>query len=574
MKKIVLSGIIIVLFSFLAIGQSGTLTQNTAAELYIDVIVPNRTALEQLGQDFVIDKASYNEQEQSFTARVWLPKKRYADFEALLLPYSIVPTEDTKYTVTLASSYTDMIANWDKYPTYPAYLAIMDSFQSKYPQWCTTETVLNATSGGRKILAAHLGSSASNMARPAFLYSSTMHGDEVSGYYLMLRLIHYLLSNAANNAQVQNILNNVDLWIIPLINPDGTYYSGNTTIGSSPTSTRSNRNGVDINRSFPKLGSLIAGGSSNGNYELEIQAMMDFFNAHPFVMSANLHGGAELYNYPWDTYRTNQRAHPDRDWFYYLGRKFATTCQAQSSGYFDDNSDGVDNGVTEGGDWYVITGSQQDWANYAGYCKEVTIEVSTTKVVRNNQLNTLWNNTRQALLDYIEQSLYGLRGIVTDSLTGAPLAARVFIPSHDADHSDVYSHLPLGNYHRPIKEGSYTVQYSAEGYRTKTYTLAVTDDVATVKDVQLVPLTQAVVSPKIAVCRIYPNPANDYIIIESEKSDLTVEIRDVAGKLLNRTVLQDFNKINIRNWASGIYFVSVIEKGKIIDVQKLIKSER
>ena len=48
----------------------------------------------------------------------------------------------------------------------------------------------------------------------------------------------------------------------------------------------------------------------------------------------------------------------------------------------------------------------------------------------------------------MHQSLFGLRGIITDSITDLPLKARVEILGFDLDSSHVYSNLPIGNYHR------------------------------------------------------------------------------------------------------------------------------
>ena len=87
-----------------------------------------------------------------------------------------------------------------------------------------------------------------------------MHGDEVTGYYLMLRLIDYLLSNYDSDPQVQNIVNNVDLWICPLENPDGTYRNHNDSLNESPYSTRHNYTDDDLNRSYP-----IAGQNNNNS---------------------------------------------------------------------------------------------------------------------------------------------------------------------------------------------------------------------------------------------------------------------------------------------------------------------
>ena len=137
-----------------------------------------------------------------------------------------------------------------------------------------------------------------------------MHGDEVVGYYMMLRLIDYILNNATTDAEVMNILQNVDLWICPLENPDGTYYSADDRISSS-YSRRYNWNNVDLNRNYP----FVPGIGGSANVQPESQAIINWVADKHFVMSVNFHGGAELTNYPWDTWSTNSRRHPDDDWF-------------------------------------------------------------------------------------------------------------------------------------------------------------------------------------------------------------------------------------------------------------------
>jgi len=89
----------------------------------------------------------------------------------------------------------------------------------------------------------------------------------------------------------------------------------------------------------------------------------------------------------------------------------------------------------------------------------------------------------------MQQSLYGLRGIVTDSCTGHPIEAQVFITGHDYDNSHVYSRLPVGNYHRPLIAGNYAVTYSAPGYTSKTISnITISNNTTTIKDVSLAPV--------------------------------------------------------------------------------------
>ena len=69
--------------------------------------------------------------------------------------------------------------------------------------------------------------------------------------------------------------------------------------------------------------------------------------------------------------------------------------------------------------------------NYFQHCREVTIELSNTKLLPASQLESHWNYNYRSFLNYIEQANYGITGTVTDSLTGEPLKAKVFIQNHD-----------------------------------------------------------------------------------------------------------------------------------------------
>ena len=217
------------------------------------------------------------------------------------------------------------------------------------------------------------------------------------------------------------------------------------------------------------------------------------------------------------------------------------------------------NGVTEGGDWYVITGSRQDYFNYYLGCREMTIEVSSDKVVNSNLLPTFWNRNRQSLLNYIGESLNGFRGIVTDSVTNQPIAARVFVENHDEDNSHTYSRLPYGDYHRPIRRGTWQVTFSAEGYFPKTLTLTATDGQCLVQDVQLVPTNISVADRNLPKVSVYPNPASNEVRVTSDQEEIvSVELYDLAGRrLVRKTVGELSTSLDLSSCASGVYNLTV-----------------
>jgi len=405
-------------------------------------------------------------------------KKEFIDFLQLQFPYKIL-THPGKLINPIMSDFQSFFSSraWNSYPTYQAYDSIMHQFEIDYPGLCKVHNI-GTLSSGRKLLAVKISDSIETRENePQFLYTATMHGDETTGYVLMLRFIDYLLSNYGTDSRVTNLVNSIEIWINPLANPDGTYNGGNNSVYGA---TRYNSNGIDLNRNYHDLQT---GPHPDGfAWQPETVHFMNLADSNNFVMAANFHGGAELVNYPWDTWAVN---HADKNWWELVSYEYADTAQFNSpSGYFDDYGSGVTNGYV----WYEVDGGRQDYMNYFHQCREFTLEISSTKILPSSQLMAHWDYNYRSALNYLEQCLYGIRGIVTDSLTGQPLKAKVFISGHDIDSSHVYSSLPAGNYHRPIYTGSYSLTFSAPGYNSKTISnVTATNYSTTVLDVELVP---------------------------------------------------------------------------------------
>jgi hypothetical protein len=352
---------------------------------------------------------------------------------------------------------------WDSYPTYDAYQSMMEAFPSQAlsDRSCTLRD-LGTLNSGRKLLGVRLNNGQPD-GKPRFLYSSTMHGDEVTGMMLMLRLIDEFCTST--DPRIVNILNNVDLFIFPLTNPDGTYYGGNSTMNRA---RRYNIDGVDLNRNYKDY---FNGDHPDGNtYALETQWTMQLAQDYLFTMSANYHGGAEVVNYPWDAVYTD---HADKDWYQLISAEYVSNARTYSSSYM---TYPYSSGVTNGADWYVITGSRQDYENAYGECREITVECSTTKKPNASTMPTYWNYNHTAMLALIEQCLNGIHGYVYDAETNQPIVgATITVQNHDANNSEVSTHT-IGDFHRPIKGGTYTLVISKNDYCPQTVEVTVADN--------------------------------------------------------------------------------------------------
>ena len=351
---------------------------------------------------------------------------------------------------------------WDSYPTYDAYQSMMEAFPSQAlsDRTCTLLD-LGTLNSGRKILGVRLNKGNPD-GKPKFLYSSTMHGDEVTGMMLMLRLIDEFCTS--EDSRIVNILENVDLFIFPLTNPDGTYYGGNSTMNQA---RRYNINGTDLNRNYKDY---YNGDHPDGEaWALETQWTMQLAQDYLFTMSANYHGGAEVMNYPWDAVYTD---HPDKAWWQLISAEYVSNARVYSSSYMTDT---YSSGVTNGASWYVITGSRQDYENAYGECREITIECSSTKKPSASNMPTYWNYNHTAMLAFIEQCTKGVHGFVYDAVTGASLeGVTVTVENHDNSLSTVTTHN-VGDFHRPIKGGTYTFTFTKEGYYPKSEQVTVAD---------------------------------------------------------------------------------------------------
>jgi hypothetical protein len=385
--------------------------------------------------------------------KVWAyaTDKQFEAFKRFGISYELLPNPGSLYQAIMADSKETM-RDWDYYPTYAAYVSMMQQFQTDYPALCQIVNI-GSTVQGRELLVARISDNVGvDEAEPEFFFTSSMHGDETTGYVLMLRLINHLLTNYGTDTRITNLVNNVDIFINPLANPDGTYASGNHTVTGA---TRNNANGVDLNRNFPDF---VDGPHPDGNnWQMETVAMMNFAGTRNFILSANIHGGTVVLNYPYDT--TVQR-HADDIWWQIVCHEYADEAQANSpNGYME----GFNDGITNGFDWYSINGGRQDYMNYYHHCREMTLEISQTKLLPENQLPAYWNYNKESFLLYMEQILYGVRGIV-QNIAGNPLSASITIPGHDLLNSHIFTDSATGNFHRMLAPGNWNLLISAEGY--------------------------------------------------------------------------------------------------------------
>jgi hypothetical protein len=439
MKKITYLSLVVILITQFTFSQN---TEKEKAEKYIATKgeltftfkVNNTSELENYSKNLSI----INYDPKTKTVIAWANEQEFRIFESLNITYKVPKGEnevdesfiyDNKTSLsktnqigkTSANTLSFPVAN---YPTYAQYAQQMQDFENNYPSLVKKISLgTTAENDGKELLFVKISDNVNtDEQEPKLLLTSSMHGDEIAGYPMMLSLINYILTVYSNPtdpdyARIKNLVENAEIWINPSANPDGTYY-GSATNTLVTGSRRANFNNIDLNRNYPDN---VAGAHYDGNaYQKETLAFMNLADTYHFVIAANFHGGTEVFNYPFDNAYYNEALHPDNNWFEYVGIEYTTHAQNDSDPFGDTTYMTVDYdsslypspGVTRGAEWYKVFGGRQDYMNFYKQCKEVTIELSDTKILPESQLANYWYYNKNALLDFLTEGTYGFRGVM------------------------------------------------------------------------------------------------------------------------------------------------------------------
>lgn len=319
---------------------------------------------------------------------------------------------------------------------------------------------------------------------PEFKYIGNMHGNEVTGRETLLLLARYLCENYGKVSSVTSLVNTTRIHIMPTMNPDGYKLSHEGDVSS--VKGRANAHGVDLNRDFPDR--FKRGTHSQAP---ETRAVIEWLKNYPFVLSANLHNGALVANYPYDNSLTGyvvETLSPDDDVFRQLALAYASANPQMTKGDpCPGDSKGFLHGITNGAAWYNVNGGMQDYNYVVSGCLEITVEQFCTKFPFARELPRVWKENKQSLLDYIARVHMGVKGFVLDQEHHPISGARITVEGR-RNVSPVTS-AKDGDYWRLLVPGSYRVSAHAEGFESLTGDVEVSSGTeATVFNFTLKPL--------------------------------------------------------------------------------------
>lgn len=197
--------------------------------------------------------------------------------------------------------------------------AHLDYMATMYPELITAKEPISdlETHENRSIYYVKISDNPNQSeGEPQVLYTGMHHAREGIGMQHQLYYMYYLLENYATNQEVRDLVDNTEMFFIPIFNVDG-YARNIQTNPSGGGMWRKNRFpngdgsfGIDVNRNYGFFWGYDDEGSSPYTWdetyrgtaafsERETQMMKEFCETHNFKIALNYHSYSNLLLYAW-----------------------------------------------------------------------------------------------------------------------------------------------------------------------------------------------------------------------------------------------------------------------------------
>jgi carboxypeptidase T len=203
--------------------------------------------------------------------------------------------------------------------TYQEAINKLDSLALLYPNIVSTKKAIGnfVSHEGDSIFVMKISDNPNqDENEPEMLYSSLHHAREALSLSQLVYYMYYLCENYTTSTYVKYLVDNLEMYFVPIVNPDGYKYNEQTNPFGGGMWRKNRRNngggtwGVDLNRNYGLGWGYNNTGSSpnsssdtyrgpSGFSEPETQAMQYLCNSRTFQLALNYHTYSNLLIYPW-----------------------------------------------------------------------------------------------------------------------------------------------------------------------------------------------------------------------------------------------------------------------------------
>jgi carboxypeptidase T len=230
-----------------------------------------------------------------------------------------VQTGSTAFSPSTPSNFN--LGTMAGFYTYQEFLDELDEMATLYPNLINAKSPISTftTHEGRPIHWVRISDNPNvDENENEVMYSAIHHAREPVSLTQTIFYMWYLLENYGTNSEITYLLDNTELYFVPMINPDGYIHNEVNTPGGGGMHRKNKRNvgtsnpGVDLNRNYSyhwnETGTTqnVNGDTYAGTgafSEPETQAIKWFCENHDFEFAHNAHSYGNLLLFPlgWET---------------------------------------------------------------------------------------------------------------------------------------------------------------------------------------------------------------------------------------------------------------------------------
>lgn len=269
------------------------------------------------------------------------------------------------------------------YHTYDSAVAAMERIVDEHPDIAALE-IIGQSVEGRPILALRISDNAEVIEddEPAILVDGCHHAREWIAVEVPLYYADYLTSNYRKIGAVTRLVNNAEVWVVPVLNPDGLVYTdttdrwwrknrrnnGDGTYGVDPNRNYSTGWGSDLGSSGETYSEVYRGPSPFSEPESRaIRDLMEGTLGRSFVTALSYHNYSQLVMYP-NGYTTAQVDNVEE--YERLGAEMTRLINDSHSDPRNDYFHGQISQLL-----YLASGGSSDWQHHAAGAIAFVIEL-------------------------------------------------------------------------------------------------------------------------------------------------------------------------------------------------------
>lgn len=370
---------------------------------------------------------------------------------------------------------TNSRAGFSALPALPDLYQAMRELQAQYPERSSLNQIGVSTFQQIPIWAIKISSDpAVDQDKSSYLFTGLHHAREPLGFRMCMRIAESLLSRYHKDKIIRKVVDQFDVWIVPVVNPDGfqfmkeyahnfPWWRKNQRDNNGDGKFEPHIDGVDLNRNYGYNWRF--GGNAvfkswfyrgpDAFSEAEVRAVKRLAERENVLAGLSFHSYGELVLYPWG----NHTRAPDHDLILKEGRQLAGAMKK--------------NGRNESYGLVPLdgrAGQSSVWMYGQLRAIDYTVELADGFFPDSVSAEMVLKQAMNGVEYFLARGLVStIVGHVKDADSGIPLAAEGLVAGFEADHvGRRRSDKKYGRFERWLEPGFYSITFRADGYKPVT----------------------------------------------------------------------------------------------------------